>query len=255
MVDVDSIKDNVLINADCLEAMQSIPDKSIDMILCDPPYGTTHAQWDVVIPSAQMWAQYKRIIKDRGAIVLFSQLPFACDLIAGARRLYRYEIIWHKTMPVGFLNAHKMPLRVHENILIFYKHLPIYHPQKWKSTPYKKSKGTHVTGLYDIHGPRDTESADGSRYPIDVLKFSNDKQAGGGNHDHPTGKPVKLLEWLIKTYTNPGSLVLDNAMGCGSCGIACANTGRRFIGIEKDPGFYYMAKEKINDAYEHHMMD
>lgn len=246
MVDINSIKDNVLINADCLDAMQSIPDKSIDMICCDPPYGTTHAEWDAIIDTAQMWAQYRRIIKDHGAIVLFGVLPFICDLIDGARDIFRYELIWKKTLPMGFLNVHRMPLRVHENILVFYKHQPKYNPQKWKSTPYVKTVSCAQSTLYNGYGPHSAKSLDGTRYPVDVLTFSNASRKG---RVHPTEKPVPLIEWLVKTYSDSGDIILDNAMGGGSCGIACANTGRRFIGMETDKTFFTIAEKRINEAY------
>ena len=234
-----------LYNGDCLDLLPSIPDESIDMILCDLPYGTTRAPWDNVIDPVLLWKQYRRIIKPHGCIALFSMLPFAIDLITPAQDLYRYEWIWRKTMPVGFLNANRMPMRIHENILIFYKRLPKYNPIKWKSTPYGKTVSHVKTELYGKHDPHASKSVDGMRYPVDVLTFSNDIQKG--TRTHPTEKPVKLLEYLIKTYTDAGDTVLDNAMGTGGTGIAAARCDRKFIGIEKDDKFFNTVLSRIVD--------
>ena len=239
-----------LMCGDCLELMKSIPDGSIDMILTDPPYGTTDAPWDKVVPIDEMWEEYNRIIKQDGAVVLFSQLPFAVDLINGNRKSFRYEIIWQKTMTVGFLNANKMPLRAHENILIFYKKLPTYNPQKTAGKPYFKPGSVTTPG--EVYGNSKAASkrltidnVTGERYPTDVLRFSN---AGRRGKKHSTQKPTALLEWLIKTYTNPGEVVLDSCMGSGSTGVACVNTGRDFIGIELNEQFFNIAKERIAEA-------
>lgn len=159
-----------LYKGDCLDLLPSIPDESIDMILCDLPYGTTRASWDKKIDPTLLWEQYRRIIKPHGCIALFAMLPFSIDLIEPARYLFRYEWVWKKTLPVGFLNANRMPLRAHENILIFYKHLPKYYPQKWQSTKYK-TFGYSQTTLYCRHGPHATESLDGMRYPVDVVTY------------------------------------------------------------------------------------
>lgn len=226
---------------DCLELMKEIPDKSIDMILCDLPYGTTHNKWDMVIPLDKLWEQYKNIIKDNGAIVLFAQMPFAATLVNAESKLFRYEWVWHKTMATGFLNANKMPLRAHENILVFYKKLPTYNPQKTKGKPYVKGWMNHHTDNYGEQVKTWAENKSGDRYPVDVIKFSN------GNHKsiHPTQKPVDLLEYLIKTYTNEGETVLDNCMGSGSTGVACLNTNRNFIGYELDTNYFNIAKERL----------
>lgn len=235
-----------LMRGDCIELMKGIPDNSIDFVLCDPPYGITRAAWDKEISPAAMMAEYARIIKPNGAIALFSMLPFACHLIDAAPHLFRYEIIWKKTIPVGFLNANRMPLRAHENILIFYKRLPTYNPQKWKSNPYRKTVSHSRSQLLGNYGDSAAKSPDGLRFPIDVIEFSNAKQKG--EKEHQTGKPVPLLEWLIKTYTNPGETVLDNTMGFGSTGVACLNTGREFIGMEMNPGFFQKAVDRIEGA-------
>ena len=232
-----------LLQGDCLELMKKIPDKSIDMILCDLPYGTTSQnKWDSVIPFEPMWEQYKRIIKDNGAIVLFSQLPFASDLIQSNKKMFRYEWIWVKDNATGFLNAKKMPLKIHENILVFYKKLPLYNPQmRTGFKPYKCKQGSHSNNYGDYQEGHITES-NGERYPIDIIKFNRDK-----DKLHSTQKPVALLEYLIKTYTNEGETVLDNCMGSGSTGIACLNTKRNFVGMELDEEFFKIGKQRIDD--------
>ena len=224
---------------DCLELMKDIPDESIDMILCDLPYGTTKNKWDSVIPLNKLWKSYERIIKDNGAIVLFSQMPFSAELVHSNLKLFKYEWIWQKDNGTGFLNAKKMPLKIHENILVFYKKLPLYNPQmRTGFKPYKCKQGRHSTNYGAYEQGHITES-NGERYPIDIIKFKKDSGL------HPTQKPVALLEYLIKTYTNEGETVLDNCMGSGSTGIACVNTNRNFIGIELDEKYFNIAKERI----------
>lgn len=238
-----------LMQGDCLERMKEIPDGSVDMILADLPYGTTSQnKWDKKIALSPLWEQYERIIKRNGAIVLFSQMPFGAELILSNRRLFRYEWIWQKTHPLGFLNANRMPLRAHENILVFYKFLPTYNAQKTTGKPY--DKGMHKpnsTTNYGHHGEYICVNSTGERFPVDVVKYSN---ANRHNVFHPTQKPVALLEYLIKTYTNEGETVLDNVMGSGSTGVAAVNTGRKFIGIELDEKFYETAKNRIEKAIE-----
>jgi len=234
-----------LYKGDCLDLLPLVPDESIDMILCDLPYGMTHAPWDKKIDPTLLWEQYRRIIKPHGCIALFSMLPFSIDLIKPARDIYRYEWIWKKTMPVGFLNANRMPLRIHENILIFYKRLSKYNPIKWQSTPYEHKEFLHQTTLYGKCGLNASKSVDGMRYPVDVLTFSNAIQKE--NRTHPTEKPLVLLDYLIKTYTDAGDTVLDNAMGTGGTGIAAAKLDRKFIGIEKDEKFFNIALSRIVD--------
>ena len=223
---------------DCLELMKDIPDKSIDMILCDLPYGTTKNKWDSVIPLEELWTQYNRIIKDDGAIALFSQMPFTASLVNSNIKMFRYEWIWEKDNGTGFLNANKMPLKIHENIEIFYKKTPVYNPQmRTGFKPYKTFSGRKTTNYGDFD--RVETKSSGERYPIDIIKFKKDSGL------HPTQKPVALLEYLIKTYTNEGATVLDNCMGSGSTGVACVNTNRNFIGIEIDETYFDIAKERI----------
>lgn len=249
-----------LLQGDCLELMKDIPEKSIDMVLCDLPYGTTRCSFDIVIPFELLWKQYERIIKDHGAILLFSQQPFTTDLIQSNRKLFRYEIIWEKTLPTGFLNAKKMPMRYHENICVFYKHLPTYNPQmtilseyEMKERGINKGRVRYNSGAmeqYNEFRKDDWQYEEkGIRYPSDVIRFSNWNGALFGNTDktvkHPTAKPIDLLEYLIKTYTNDGETVLDNCMGSGSTGVACKNINRDFIGIELNEEYFGISKQRI----------
>ena len=237
-----------LLHGDCLELMKNIPDKGIDMIFCDLPYGiTARNKWDTVIPFESLWEQYNRIIKDNGAIVLFGSGMFTASLMQSNEKMWRYNLIWHKTTPTGFLNANKMPLRAHEDIVVFYKSMPIYHPQKTTGHKRKVSTAKHkrnckVTEDYGNHGLTTYDSTE--RFPTSVITFSTDKQKEAL---HPTQKPVALCEWLIKTYTNPGMTVLDNCMGSGTTGIACLNTNRNFIGIELNDKYFEIAKERIEN--------
>lgn len=228
-----------LLQGDCLELMKDILDKSINLILCDLPYGTTRNNWDEVIPFDKLWTQYNRIIKDNGAILLFSQMPFGANLIMSNPKMFRYEWIWEKENGTGFLNAKKMPLKKHENILVFYKHLPTYNPQMREGfQPYYTVRSNPDSSNYGDYKATPS-SSDGTRYPIDMIKFNRDKGL------HPTQKPVALLEYLIKTYTNEGDVVLDNCMGSGSTGIACVNTNREFIGMELDEKYFNIACERL----------
>ena len=232
-----------LIHGDCLEVMKSIPDGSVDLILCDLPYGTTQNKWDSIIPLDKIWAEYLRVAKLNAAIVLTAQAPFDKVLWASMPRLFRYEWIWEKTHPTGHLNAKKMPMKAHENVLVFYRKLPTYNPKMTsghkRKTATKRGDVTPVYGKQNF-SPLEYDSTD--RYPRSVQVFASDKQSCAL---HPTQKPVALMEYLIKTYTNGGDTVLDNCMGSGTTGVACMNTGRRFIGIEKDDKYFEIAKKRI----------
>lgn len=233
-----------LYNGDCLEIMKDIPDKSIDMILCDLPYGRTQNKWDSIISLDKLWEQYNRIIKDNGAIALFAQTPFDKVLGVSNLEMLRYEWIWQKEQGTGFLNAKKMPLKNHENILVFYKKLPTYNPQMREGKPYittRKRSNRSINYGEDIVDEIITVN-NGKRFPLTVLEFPRDKEKL-----HPTQKPVDLLRYLIKTYTNEGETILDNCMGSGSTGIACINTNRKFIGIELDIDYYNTAKQRIDE--------
>lgn len=231
-------------HGDCLELMKDIPDGSVDLVLTDPPYGTTACKWDSIIPFEELWKGYCRIIKDDGAIILFGSEPFTSILICSQISLFRYDLIWDKQKGCDFLNANRKPLKSHENILVFYKKSPTYNKQYWYSTPYKKINGNKKqSSVYHDSHDVDTESTDGKRNPLSILSFPRD-----GNRVHQTQKPVALLEYLIKTYTNEGETVLDNCMGSGSTGVACVNTNRRFIGIELDDKYFEIAKQRIDAA-------
>ena len=232
-----------LYNGDCLEIMKDIPDESIDMILCDLPYGTTKNKWDSIIPLEKLWKQYNRVIKSDGVIVLFSQMPFTIELAKSNIKDLKYEWIWEKEQGTGHLNAKKMPMKAHENILVFYKKLPTYNPQWEYGKPYIATYSTHSSN-YGKQKDSVTTISDGRRYPKDIIKI---KKAKTDRHLHPTQKPVELLEYLIKTYTNENETVLDNCMGSGSTGVACKNTNRNFIGIELDEKYYNIAKERIGE--------
>jgi len=228
---------------DCLELMKDIPDGSVDMVLCDLPYGTTHNHWDSVIPLDNLWIEYNRIAKNNAAIALFGQDKFMARLMLSNEKAHRYNIVWEKTKAGGFLNAKRMPMVAHEEICIFYKKLPKYNPQFEQGTPYQKKAVTNGDGKnygkFERVGKINVN--DGRRYPRSVIRFANDNH----NSLHPTQKPVALLEYLIRTYSNPGELILDNCMGSGSTGVACLNTGRRFIGIELNKDYYLIARDRI----------
>lgn len=212
------------------------------MVCCDMPYGTTNCRWDTTLDLQRLWAQYRRVTKENAAIVLFAQLPF--DKVLGCSNLpwLRYELIWEKTPPTGHLNAKKMPMKAHENILVFYNKLPTYNPQKTsghvRKTAVKRSDVTPVYGAQQFDElPYDSTE----RYPRSVLQFPSDKQRIAL---HPTQKPLALVEWLISTYTNPGDTVLDNCMGSGTTGKACKNLGREFIGMELDETYHRIATDR-----------
>ena len=229
---------------DCLELMNDISDKSVDMILCDLPYGTTSCKWDIVIPFESLWEQYNRIIKDNGAIVLFGSEPFSSKLRLSNLKNYKYDWVWEKTKPSGHLNAKKQPLRKHENISVFYKKQCTYNPQGLIYGCFnnnRPSRSKKIKGEYTFGVESDFGISNATNYPNNILMYSN----GNNNNLHPTQKPVALLEYLIRTYTNEGETVLDFTMGSGSTGGACINTHRRFIGIEKDPTYFEIAKNRI----------
>ena len=235
---------------DCLEVMKDIPDKSIDMILCDLPYGTTQNKWDIKIDLVKLWQQYERIIKDNGVIVLTAQTPFDKILGASNVKLLKYEWIWEKTEATGHLNAKKAPMKAHEDILVFYKKQPTYNPQKTAGHKRKVSTAEHKrncvkTTNYGEHGLTSYDSTE--RYPRSVIKFSTDKQK---TKLHPTQKPVALFEYLIKTYTNEGDLVLDNAAGSFTTAIASENLKRNWICIEKEAEYCAIGEKRIKENRE-----
>ena len=237
-----------LLQGDCLELMKQVPAKSIDLILCDLPYGTTRNSWDEVIPFDKLWAQYNRIIKDNGAILLFAQGKFYVNLVSSNMKMFRYDLVWDKELVSGFLNAKRMPLRRHEQVAVFYKHLPTYNPQFTQGKPLH-SKGTAYqtkeltnNNYGDFKATNDDRAGSTEKYPTSIIKFQKPHPSVCV---HPTQKPIELLEYLIKTYTNEGDTVLDNCMGSGSTGVACKNTNREFIGMELDEKYYKIACERL----------
>lgn len=243
---VGQLHSNTLVNADCLEAMKYIADKSIDMILCDLPYGTTACKWDTIIPFEPLWEQYKRIIKDNGAIVLTASQPFTSALIMSNPKLFKYSWIWDKKTGLGFLDSKFRPLKSHEDVLVFSKagcsngsNPPmVYNPQGLIPTE-KKNRNTKSNILNSEPKKRKELDTKFTNFPKSILTFARERGF------HPTQKPVALLEYLIKTYTNEGETVLDNTMGSGSTGVACVNTNRNFIGIELDEHYFDISQKRI----------
>lgn len=228
---------------DCLEIMKNIPDKNINMILCDLPYGTTACKWDNIIPFEPLWEEYNRVIKDNGAICLFGSEPFSSFLRLSNIKNYKYDWIWKKTKAQGFLNSKKMPLKDYENICVFYRKLPIYNPQGIIYGDFKndrKSKYNKGEGVYGKE--KEFGVSHISNFPKQIIEFSN---PSGKGQLHPTQKPVELLEYLIKTYTNENELVLDNCAGSMSTAIACINTNRKYIMIEQDENYYNIGVNRI----------
>lgn len=234
-----------IFNEDCLTGLKRIPNGSVDMILDDLPFGTTALSVDKPLPLETMWEEFLRVTKYNAAIVLFSQMPFGAELIQSAKDIYRHEWIYEKTLPTGHLNANKMPLRIHENILIFYRALPKYNPQFTQGKPYQRN---HKIGSLNYSTQTKTALvSDGRRYPVDVIK-ARQPICEGEQLCHPQQKPVPLLEYLIKTYTDAGETVLDATMGSGSTGVAAVNTGRKFIGFELDREYFTIARGRISEA-------
>jgi DNA modification methylase len=234
---------------DCLELMREIPDGSVDMILCDLPYGTTQNQWDSVIPFPDLWAEYRRIAKPSAAIVLTSAQPFTSALVMSNPAEFKYQWVWNKSKVTGVLNAKKQPLRNHEDVLVFYRRQPTYNPQGLTAFGKRRDIGSKRNGGTSENYGAISKTEDGNYfqestgYPRSVLEIASE-----GKTVHPTQKPVALMEYLVRTYTTEGQVVLDNCMGSGTTGVACANTGRKFIGIEKDAAYFEIARHRIDTA-------
>lgn len=235
---------NTLFEGDCLDILKQFPDASVDMVLCDLPYGTTQNKWDSVIDLEHLWEMYHRVVKEDGAIVLTSQGVFTAKLILSNEKNFKYKFVWEKSKSTNFLNAKIQPLRKHEDICVFYRHQPIYHPQMSAGLPYDKGmRKEQLSGSYGDFLSKHIKS-DGERYPTDVIYFKTAESEGPVWH--PTQKPVDLARYLIRTYTNPGDLVLDNAFGSGSFLVAAALEGRDFCGIEKNADAELFKKDAIN---------
>lgn len=235
----------MILQGDCLDLMPMLPDASVDMVLCDLPYGTTACKWDTVIPLDRLWNEYRRIVKPNAAIVLTAAQPFTSALVMSAPHLFKHEWVWHKTAASGHLNAKRRPMAAHESVLVFSFGTPPYYPQKTTGHERKVSTASHKRGcvktdLYGDHGLTSYDSTE--RYPRSVVTFKSDKQKSAL---HPTQKPVALLEYLIRTYSLPGQIVLDNAAGSGSTHVACARSGRICWSIEREPKYADTIRQRI----------
>jgi len=251
---------NALFEGDCLDIMEHLPDGCVDMVLCDLPYGTTQNQWDSVIPLDKLWPLYRRVVKRNGAIVLTSQGIFTAKLIISNENDFKYKFIWEKSKPTNFLNSKKQPLRKHEDICVFYRQQPTYNPQMSVGKPYSKGvRKSQLTGSYGDFKPVLVQNDSGLRYPTDIVQFNTPESEHGGHVWHPTQKPVELGRYLIRTFTNPGDIVLDNTFGSGSFLVAALMESRNFIGIEKNQDarlfkdkyidLLSVAKERIREIY------
>jgi len=239
---------NVIYNEDCLVGMNKIKDHSIDMVLCDLPYGTTQCKWDSIIDLDLLWKQYNRITKENAAIVLTASQPFTSTLINSNLKYFKYCWVWEKSKATGYLNSKKMPMKAHEDICVFYKKLPVYNPQMIQGEPYNKGKALRTTEVYGNQKEILVKNKSGLRYPRTVLYFKTAENEG--KVIHPTQKPVALLEYLIKTYTNKEEIVLDNCIGSASTAIACINTNRYYIGFELSNEYYNKGLERINKCLD-----
>ena len=244
LLHIADVSGSALFQGDCLEVMKYIPDASIDMILCDLPYGTTACKWDTIIPFDKLWEQYKRIIKPNGVITLFGREPFSSKVRLSNESNYRYDWIWEKSKATNFLFAKQMPLIAHEDIMIFYKKLPTYNPQKTKGKPYNKGveKRNEIEAVGKIGNGNFIINESGDRNPRSVIYFRTAESEG---KLHPTQKPLELMKYLIKTYSNENDLVLDNCMGSGTTCLASKELNRKFIGIEKEPKYYELAVGRV----------
>ena len=236
---------NKIINADCMDILKQLPDKSVDLVLTDPPYGTTVCKWDKIIPMEILWAEFKRIIKENGCVVICGAEPFSSMVRTSNLKMYRYDWIWDKGTHSNPLLAKKQPLRVYENICVFYKKQPTYNPQMIQGKPYKKDYGykKHHTETLGSIILFDNNNLTGKRYPVNIIKIGQPKN--NRKYNHPTQKPVALFEYMVKTYTNENDVVLDCFSGSGTTAVACRNLKRRFICIEKDPEYWEASCERL----------
>lgn len=244
--DIARVSHSTLVNADCFDVFPFIEDKSIDAIICDLPYGTTACKWDTILPLYELWGEYKRVLKPKGIIILFGTQPFTTTLISSNIKQFRYELIWDKIRSATGLNAKRMPLKTHENILVFYDKQPTYNPQMTKDKPFDKTKYNGQMELPNVTGGgvKISKKNEGTRFPISIHRYSQNWRRQ--DQLHPTQKPVELLEYLVKTYTNENDMVLDNTMGSGTTNLACLKLNRKSIGIEKEKQYYDVAVRRLS---------
>lgn len=231
--------------ADCLGILRQLPDRSVDLLLQDPPYGSMQCDWDKSVSIPEMWTEWERVIKDNGAMIFTAQNPFSADLIVSRRGFYRYSLVWDKVLPTGFLDANKKPLRAHEDILVFYKSQPTYNPQFSVGEKYKKPRGRIEKNQYGAYGerPNGGVNEDGKRFPTSIISISNADR--GKEVGHPTQKPVDLFRYLIRTYTNPGDVVFDGYGGSGTTAIAAQMEGRKFIVCENHLPYFKASTARL----------
>lgn len=233
---------NIIYHGDCIEEMKILPDNSVDMVLTDPPYGTTRNKWDTVVDMDAFWKEIKRVTKGNSAILMFTQMPFTATAVMSNTKMFRYEWICEKTNSTGFLNAKHMPMKCHENVLVFYNKLPIYNPQFEYGKPYKAKRGRDSSN-YNKQSQVITDNKSGKRYPRDVLKVN--WRQNTARTFHPTQKPVSLCEYFIKTYSNEGAIILDPFIGSGTTAVAAKNTNRNYIGWEQNDEYFEVAKKRL----------
>ena len=236
---------NKVLQGDCIEVMKELPDNSIDMILCDLPYGTTQCKWDTIIPFESLWKEYRRVAKDNAAIVLTAAQPFTSVLVSSNLKEFKYTWVWEKSKATGYLNAKKMPMRAHEDVCVFYKKPPIYNPQMWKSTPYNKGSAHRPTEVYGKQKEVLVKNDTGLRYPRTVQYFKTAESEG--KVYHPTQKPISLFEYLIKTYSAEGDVILDSCLGAGTTALAAMSCNRNFVGIELDQEYVDISNQRIEE--------
>lgn len=234
---------NIIYNGDCIEGMKILPDNSVDMVLTDPPYGTTQNKWDTVVDVDAFWKEIKRVTKKNSAILIFTQMPFTATVVMSNPKMFRYEWIAEKNSPTGFLNVKRMPLKFHENILVFYEKLPTYNPQMIQGKPHRRGGAGRQSKNYCSYGYT-KRIISNTYFPHDVLKVNWQDSIRGL---HPTQKPVSLCEYFIKTYSNKGDIILDPFIGSGTTAVAAVNTGRKYIGFEQDDKYFDTAQNRLDE--------
>ena len=235
---------NIIYHGDCIEGMKILPDNSVDMVLTDPPYGTTQNKWDTVVDMDAFWKEIKRVTKKNSAILIFTQMPFTATVVMSNPKMFRYEWICEKANATGFLNARRMPMKCHENVLVFYGKLPVYHPIMEHGKPYRRGLEDKNSSNYNAKKRFRSENPTGTRFPRDVLKVQ--WRSAFSKTLHPTQKPVSLCEYFIKTYSNKGDIILDPFIGSGTTAVAAINTERKYIGFEKYDKYFDIAQNRLD---------